>query len=156
MVMSLAIGKSTLFVVPMAQERLFALGAHEMLDMPMLAEGGDDAFFDRSTASAADWNSHAIMTTQTVQLVHVIRGEASSALNLARCRIQLDAATGAIEMIAVVDLPTKAQRRAIDESVTLLARILSDLRSFNARVASMTQRSIVVPYEARIGELLGA
>jgi hypothetical protein len=55
----------------------------------------------------------------------------------------------------VVDFAAEAQRRAVDESMALLARILADLGGFDAGIASVAQRSIVVPYEARVGELLG-
>lgn len=156
MIVSLAVSESTFFVVPMAQKGLLAFGTHEMLNVPMLAEGGDDALLNWPTTSAADWNSHSIVTAQAVKLVHVVRGEAGSALDLARRWIQLDAAAGAVEVITVEDFSAEAQWRTIDESMALLAWIFPDLRGFDAGIAAMAQGAIIVPYEARVGQLLGA
>lgn len=87
MIVSLAISQSSLFVVTMTQERLLALGAHEMLDMPMLSERGDDSLLDRATTCAANRNSHAIVATQTVKLVHIVGCKARAALDLASGRV---------------------------------------------------------------------
>lgn len=112
----------------MTQKRLFALGAHEMLDVPVLAERGDDSLLDRATTCAANRNSHAIVATQAVKLVHIVRSKARATLDLASCRVQLDTAAGAVEVIAVVNLTAESQRSSIDEPMALLARILADLR----------------------------
>lgn len=56
----------------------------------------------------------------------------------------------------MVDLAAEAQRRAIDESVALLARVLADLRGFDAGIAAVAQRAVVVADEAGIGQFLRA
>lgn len=105
----------------MTQERLLALSTHKVLNVPMFAQGSNNSFFDGSTTSAADRNSHAIMTTQTVELVHVVSGKASATFDFTRRRVQLNTTAGAVEVIAVINFTTESQWSAIDESMTLLA-----------------------------------
>lgn len=58
-------------------------------------------------------------------------------------------------MITVIDFTTETQRRTIDQAMTLVTRIFSDFRSFDACIAAMAQGTIIVPNETAIGKLLG-
>lgn len=87
---------------------------------------------------------------------HVICSKTSATLNLTCCRIQFNTASGAIEMITVINFSTESQWSSIDESMTLLARILANLWCLNICIASMTQSSILISYEARVGQLFSA
>lgn len=137
----------------MTQERFFAFSAHEMLDVPVLAQSSDDSLFNWPTTSAANRDSHSIVASQAVQLVHVVSSKPGAAFDLASCRVQLDAAARAVEVIAVIDFASEAQRRAVDESVALLARIFPDLGCLDARIASVAQSSIVVANEPGVRQL---
>lgn len=77
MIMRLAVRQSLLLVVTMAQEGLFTLGANEVLDMPMFAEGRDHTLLDGPMASTTNGNAHLVVTSQTVKL----------ALQFARIRV---------------------------------------------------------------------
>lgn len=57
-------------------------------------------------------------------------------------------------MIAVIDFTAESQRSSIDEPMALLTWILANLWSFDARIASVAQSSIVVSNESGIGQLL--
>lgn len=116
MVVRFAVGEAAFLVVPMAQERLLALGANEVLDVPVLAERGDDALLDGPAAGAADRDAHLVVAAQAVELVHVVRREARAALHLAGRRVELDVARGAVEVVAVVDLSAEPQRLVVDDS----------------------------------------
>lgn len=69
MIMSLAISETFFLVMTMTQEGFFAFSTYEMLHMPMLAERRYHAFFDGTSTSATNRDSHFIMTSQTIQLV---------------------------------------------------------------------------------------
>jgi len=56
----------------------------------------------------------------------------------------------------VIDFTAETQRRSVNKTMALLARVLADLLRLDVGVAAMAQRTIVVPDEARIGQLLGA
>lgn len=142
--------------MPMTQKWFFAFGTDKMLDVPVLAQSSDDSLFNRPTTSSADRDSHSIVATQAVKLVHVVSSKPGAAFDLASCRVQLDAATRAVEVIAVIDFASEAQRRAVDESVALLARIFSNLGCFDARIASVAQSSVVVANEPGVRQLLRA
>lgn len=58
-------------------------------------------------------------------------------------------------MITVINFTTETQRCTIDQAMTLVTRIFSDFRSFDACIAAMAQGTIIVPNETAIGELLG-
>lgn len=154
MVMRLAVSQSTLFIMTMTQERLLALGANKMFDMPMLSKRRDDTFFNRPSASATYRYSHAIVTTETIKLVHVVGSIACATLDFTGSWIQFNAATSAVEVITVVDFTAETQRRSVDESVTLLAGILAYLRSLDARIAAVTQSTIVVANKTGVSQFL--
>lgn len=87
----------------MTQKWLFTFGAHEMLNVPMLAECGDHTLFDWTSACTANRYAHLIMATQTVQLVNVVSSKAWTTFHLTSGRIQLSIARCTIEMIAMID-----------------------------------------------------
>lgn len=80
-VMRLAIGQASLFIMAMTQEGFLALGTHKVLDMPMLAQGGHDPLLDGTTTSATNGDAHAIMAAQAVKLVHVVGRKTSATLD---------------------------------------------------------------------------
>lgn len=69
MIMRLAIGQASLLVVPMTQEGLLTLGAHEMLHMPVLSQCSDNTFLNRSTTGTTNGNTHFIVAAKTIQFV---------------------------------------------------------------------------------------
>jgi len=150
MVMSFAVRQPALFIMTMSQEGFLAFGTNEVLDMEMLSKGGNDSLFNGSSTSSTNRNPHSIVTAQAVKLIHVVRSKSGATFDLASCRVQLDAAAGAIEMISMVDFATETQWRTIDKSMALLARVLADLRSFDVRITSMAQSAVVVADEARV------
>lgn len=83
MIMSFAISQSTFFIMAMTQERFFAFGTDEVLNVEMLSQCSNNTFFDRPTTCSANRDSHPIMTTQAIKLVHIVSGKSSAALNLA-------------------------------------------------------------------------
>jgi hypothetical protein len=136
-VVSLAVRQTLLLVVAMAEERLLAFGAHEVLDqtekinclsrvlflgseshlyVPVLAQSCDDALFDWSPTGPTNRYAHLVVTPQTVELVHVVGGEARPTPHLSGGVVQLDAAVGAVEVVRVVHLPPELQRFIVDQS----------------------------------------
>lgn len=69
MIVHFAVSQSFSLVVSVAQEGLFAFGAHEVLHVPVLAQSRDDPLLDGSAASPANGDAHFVVATQTVQLV---------------------------------------------------------------------------------------
>lgn len=59
-------------------------------------------------------------------------------------------------MITVINFTAESQRSAIDESMTLLARVLANLRSFDTCITTMTQSSVIVANKAGISQFLRA
>lgn len=116
MVVNLAVGQAALLVVAIAQERLLAFGAHEMLDVPVLAQRRHDALLDRAPACAANRYAHFVVTPQAVQLVHVVGRESRTGFHLACGGVQFDVARRALEVVAVVDFAAEAQRRVVDDA----------------------------------------
>lgn len=140
----------------MTQEGFLALGANEMLNVPMFTKSCNNSLFDWSTASTANRDSHTVMTTQAIQLVHIVSCKPSSTFDLASCWVQLDTTTGAVEMISVINFTAETQRCTINKPMTLLAWILSDFRCFDACVASMAQCTIVIANETWVSKFLSA
>lgn len=83
MIMRLAIGQATFLVVAMTQKGFLAFGTDEMLDVPVLAQRCDDTLLNRTTACTANGDAHFVVTSQAIQLVHVIGSEARTALHFA-------------------------------------------------------------------------
>lgn len=135
--MYLAVRQTLLLVVTMPEERFLAFGADKMLDVPMFAESGHDAFLDRTTASAANWDTHLVMATKTVELIHVIGRKARSAPHLPGVLVQLYPALGAVEMVRMVNLSAELQRLIIDNSMALIANVFAQPFSFQFRVTLM-------------------
>lgn len=130
MVVRLAVRQPLLLVVAMAQEGLLALGTHEVLDVPVFSERGDDALLDRPVARAANRDAHFIVTSQTIQL----------AFHFACIRIQFDAAAVAVEVVRMVRFAFELERRAlVDDRVALEADILANCGRLLACVAFVAQ-----------------
>ena len=62
-VVCLAISQPFPLVVAISQERLLAFGADEVLNAPMLAQGGHNSALDRSPARTANRNAHTVMAS---------------------------------------------------------------------------------------------
>ena len=75
-----------------SKEWLLALGTHEVLHVPLLSQSCHHALFNWSPASATDWYTHLVMTSQAIQLT----------LNFASTRGQLDTTCFAIKVVRVV------------------------------------------------------
>ena len=89
---------------------------HAYLNMPMFSQGRHHPLFYWPSASSTNGNSHLIMTTQAIQLVHVIGSIAWARFHLPSIRIQLDATGRAVEMVGMVHLPTEFQRLVVDDA----------------------------------------
>lgn len=116
MVVRLTIGQPAFLVVTMAQERFLALGAHEMLDVPVLAQRRHNALLDGPSTGATNRDAHLIVTPQAVQFVQVVGRIAGTTFDFARRRVQFNAACGAIEVVAVIHFAPESQRLVIDQA----------------------------------------
>lgn len=114
MVVRLTVRQATLLVVPVAQERLLALGAHKVLNMPVLAQRSHHTLLDRTTTRTTDRDAHLVVAPQTVQLVQVVGRIPGTTLYLTRRRVQLHIAGRAVEVVPVEHLATETQRLVID------------------------------------------
>jgi hypothetical protein len=56
-----------LLVMSVSMKWFFTFGAHEVLDVPVLAQSCDNTFFYRTTTRATNRNSHFIVTSKTIQ-----------------------------------------------------------------------------------------
>ena len=70
-----AVGKAGPLVVPVAEEGLLTLGAGEVLDVPVLAQGGDHPLLYRPPAGPAEGDVHLVVTPETVQEVDLVGGQ---------------------------------------------------------------------------------
>lgn len=84
MVVRLTVSQTSLFVVPMPQEGLLTLGADKVLHVPVFTHGGDYTLLNRSSTRATNWNTHAIVAFEAVQLVHVVGCKSGAVLDLSR------------------------------------------------------------------------
>jgi len=108
-VVSLAVRKPLPLVVPVAKERFLALGADEVLNVPVLAQGGDHSLLDWSSAGPADWNAHLVVAAETVELIEFLRSVARPGPHLSGAAGQLQSTPRTVEVVGVVDLASKPQ-----------------------------------------------
>lgn len=156
MIVRLAVGHSALLVVPMAQEGLLALGTDKVLHVPVLSQGGNNPFLDGTSTSTTNRNTHPIVTTQTIQLVHVVGCVAGTILHLTRRRVQLGPARGTVEVIPVINLSSEAKRCIINDAMALVTDMLPKSNLFLLAIAIVTKRSVLIADETRIGQWDGA
>jgi hypothetical protein len=152
-VVSLAVRQTLLLVVAMAEERLLAFGAHEMLYVPVLAQSCDDSLFDWSPTGPTNRYAHLVVTPQTVELVHVVGGEARPTPHLSGGVVQLDAAVGAVEVVRVVHLPPELQRFVVDQSVALVTDVLPGPYRLHFGVALVAEGATGVLNEPSVSQL---
>lgn len=155
-IVSLAVGQTTLFVVPMAEEGLLALGADKMLDVPVLAQRSDYSLLNRATTRATNWDAHAVVALEAVQLVHVVGRKSGATLHLAGRIVQLNAAAGAVEVVAVVHFAAEPERSIVNDAMALVAHVLANADRLHVGVALVAQCPILVTNKARVGQLLVA
>lgn len=94
------------------------VGGLNYLNVPVFSESCNDAFFDGAAARAANRNTHFVVASQAIQLVHIVGGETGTAAHLARTRIQFNAAGRAIEMVRMINFAAKLQRLIVDDAAT--------------------------------------
>lgn len=82
----------------------------------MLSQRGDDPFLDRPATGTTDRDAHAIVASQTVQLVHVVGGIPAAVLHLPGRRVQFGTAGRTVEVIPVVNFTPEAQWRIVDNA----------------------------------------
>lgn len=75
----------------------------------MFSQSGDNTLLDWSTTRPTNRNAHLVMTTKTIQFVHVIGSETWPAAHFTRITIQLNTARSTIEMVRMVDFATEFQ-----------------------------------------------
>lgn len=129
-IVSLTISQSFTFIMAMTKEGLLTLGAHKMLDVPLLAHGVDDPPLDGTPAGSTDRDAHFVMTRQTIEL----------AFQLSRIGRQLFTTVAAVEMVGMVRVVFKNQRLFVNDGVALLADVFpqtSRLFAVMARTAQM-------------------
>ena len=68
-VVGLAVGQTLALVVAVTEEGLLALGAYEVLDTPVLAQGGHHPALYGPPAGSADGDTHPVVTPEAVELV---------------------------------------------------------------------------------------
>lgn len=108
MVVRLTVGHTALLVVPVAKERLFTLGTHKVLYVPVLAQRGHYSLLDRTPTGTTNRNAHTIMAPQTVQLVHIVGRVPATILHLASRRVQFCTASRTVEVIPVINFTPEA------------------------------------------------
>lgn len=114
-----------------SQKWFLAFGTNKMLNVPVLAKSGDDALFDRSSARAADWYSHLVVATETVEL----------SFHFPRIYVQLDAASRAVKMVRMIGFSSELDVAFFNNSMALITNIFPTGCSFFTSIALMTQRS---------------
>jgi len=153
-VVSLAVRQTFPLVVSVPQERFLALGADEVLDTPVLAQGGHHPALDGSPAGAADWNPHLVVAPETVELVELLGGVARPGPHLPGGAGQLDAAALAVEVVGTVVLAAEPQRLPFYGKFTYLTHVLPNARSFHLGVTLMAESPALVLDEAEVCQLL--
>lgn len=123
MVMCLAVGQSAFLVVTMAQKWLLTLGAHEMLDVPVLAQRRHHTLLDRPTACTANRYAHFVVAPQAIQFVNVVGRKTRTTFDFASRRIELGIARRTVEVVAVVDFVTESQWSAVDNTATKIVQL---------------------------------
>lgn len=125
-VMCLAVGESPLLIMATSKEGLLTPTAHKVLDVPVLTQRGDHTLLNRPPTRSTDRNSHPVMALEAVQLVHVVHCVSGAVLYFACRRVQLDAATLAVEVISMVDFTSEAKWCIfVDDAMALVTNILS-------------------------------
>lgn len=66
-IMGFTVSLAVLLVMLMSQERFLTSSTHKMLDMPMLAKGGDDSLLNGSMAGLADRDTHLVVARQAIE-----------------------------------------------------------------------------------------
>lgn len=128
-IMSLAVCQPFSLIMTMTEERLFTLGTHKMLNMPLLAHGIDNTPLNRSPAGTADGYTHLIVAGQTVELSFQLPGICC----------QLPPAVGAVEVVRVIGVVLKDQWLLFDDGMALLADVLAQASGFLAVMARPAQ-----------------
>jgi len=123
-VVSLTIGETFPLVVPVSKERLLALGADKVFDMPMLPKSSHHSLLDRTSAGAADGNSHLVVAAKAVELVQLVGRVAGAGPHLPSCGREFFLTASAGEVVGMVNLPTEPQRVSINDRVALLTHVL--------------------------------
>lgn len=82
----------------------------------MFAQRRYYTLLDRSPASTTNRNAHFVVASQTIQFVHIVCHKAGTRFHFTRSRVQFDVARGALEVVAMIDFATEAQRFTIDDA----------------------------------------
>lgn len=141
-IMSFTVRQPFSLVMSMTEEGLLTLGAHKMLDVPLLAHGIHDTPLDGSSAGTTDRDTHLVVAGQTVEF----------SLQLSGISCQLFATVVAVEVVRVVGVVLKDQRLLFDDGVTLLADILAQAAGFLTVMARPTQVPASIFDEAHVCE----
>ncbi|KYN33329.1 hypothetical protein ALC56_12040 [Trachymyrmex septentrionalis] len=91
----------------MTQERFFAFSTYKMLHMPMFAKCRYHAFFDGTSTGATNWDSHFIVTPQTIELVLSQHTIARSRTDFSGFGIEFYTTSCAIKMIRMIKFTTE-------------------------------------------------
>ncbi|KYN11591.1 hypothetical protein ALC57_16179 [Trachymyrmex cornetzi] len=99
----------------MSQEGFFAFSTYKMLHMPMFAKCRYHAFFDGTSTGTTNWDSHFIVTPQTIELVLrniqlIIKTESNSRsrTDFSGFGIEFYTTSCTIEMIRMIKFTTKS------------------------------------------------
>lgn len=121
-----------------------------MLNMPMLSQSSYDAFFDRTSTSTTNRDTHAVMAAQAVQLVHIVRGISRAVLDLSSRRIQLNSTRGTVEVISMINFAPETQWRIVDYAMALIADMLAQAHLLLLPVAVVAEGTILVANKTRV------
>lgn len=141
-VVGLTVSQSFTFIMAMTKERLLTLGAHKMLDVPLLAHGVDDPPFYGPPAGATDRDAHFVVARQTVKLP----------FQLPRVCSQLFTTVAAVEMVRMVGVVLKNQWLFVNDGVALLADVFPQTSRLFTVMARAAQMSASVFDKAHVGE----
>lgn len=90
------------------------------------------------------------MTAQTVQFVHIVSSIPGTILDLSRGRIQFSTTRRAIEVVSMVHFTSEAQRSVVDDTMALVADVLSRAHVFFLLVTIVAKSTVLVANESRI------
>jgi len=154
MIVSLTVGQTFPLIMPVAKEGFLALGADKVFHTPVFAQSRDHSVLDGPPAGSADGDPHLVMAAETVELVEFLGSVPRPGPHLPGRAGQLDAASGAVEVVGMVDLATESQRLLVNGRMALLTHVLPHASSFHLGIAFMTESSALILDEAKICQFL--
>jgi len=155
-VVGLTVGKAFPLVVPISKERLLALGADKVFNVPMLPKSSHHSLLDRTPASAADGNPHLVVAAKAVELVQLVGSVAGTRSHLPSRGSEFFLTASAGEVVGVVNLSAEPQRVSVNDGVALLTHVLPLSSRLHLGVAVVAKCPPLVLDETKVRQFLVA